>query len=386
MAHRGRFLFVSWDGGGNVPPALALGQKLVKAGHNVLFLAPGSLHATADAAGLTFRGFREMPEWGSHRGRRFEDEDYLDELWFGPRVGNDLAAELEGEPTDVLVIDYSLSSALAVAERSALPTAALVHTLYHLNVETGARYAVMWEEFRPLINETRHSFDLLPLEWGGHPWDQTALVLALTPREFDRPINTLPANIHFVGPVFSEVAPGSAGIRWPSDNSDPLVLVSLSTTYQRQERLLQRVLDALEDVRVRGLVTTGPSIDSSVLKPPSNVVVTAYVDHQTVLPSAAAVVTHAGLSTVMAALAHGAPLLCLPMGRDQDANAERVVACDAGRTLDPESSSQEIGAALTAVLESPLLRSGAKRMQAIIEREGNGAHAVDLLEGLLPTS
>ena len=43
-------------------------------------------------------------------------------------------------------------------------------------------------------------------------------------------------------------------------------------------------------------------------------------------PDAAAVVTHAGHGTIMRALAHGIPLLCLPMGRDQDDNAARVFA------------------------------------------------------------
>jgi UDP:flavonoid glycosyltransferase YjiC (YdhE family) len=384
MAHRGRFLFVSWDGGGNVPPALALGQKLAKAGHDVSFLAPRSLKDVAEAAGLTFRGFHEMPEWGSHLGRRFEDEDYLDDLWFGPGVGVDLAAELDARPTDVLVIDFALTSALAVAERAGLPTAALVHTLYHLNVEKGGRYTVMWEEALPVINATRHGFGLDPIGSGGHPWDTAASVLALMPREFDRPVERLPANVRFVGPALMEVAAESADIPWPFTNADPLVLVSLSTTYQRQEPLLQKVLDAMELLPVRGLVTTGSAIDAGDLKPPANVAITPYADHQRVLPFATAVVTHAGLSTVMVALAFGVPLLCLPMGRDQDANAERVVACSAGRTINPDASSQEIGAALLAVLKSQPLRSGAKRMQAIIHRLGTGSKAVDLLEGLLP--
>ena len=46
-----------------------------------------------------------------------------------------------------------------------------------------------------------------------------------------------------------------------------------------------------------------------------------------------AVVTHGGAGTTLGALAFGVPLLVLPQGADQYANAERVVAAGAGRQL-----------------------------------------------------
>ena len=33
-----RFAFVTWDGGGNVPPALGIAQALVARGHDVVFI------------------------------------------------------------------------------------------------------------------------------------------------------------------------------------------------------------------------------------------------------------------------------------------------------------------------------------------------------------
>lgn len=383
MAARGRFLFVSWDGGGNVPPALALGQKLARRGHDVRFLASNSLRANAEAAGLTFRGFREMPEWGSHLRRQFEDVEYLGDLWFGPAVGRDVAAQIDTQAADVLVVDFSLCSALAAAERSGLPTAALAHVLYHLNVEPGARYTEMWEECLPQINEMRRGFEIGPLNPGGRTWDAAALVLAVTPKEFDRPVKPLAPNVHYVGPVFADAAADASNAVWQPDQGNPLILIGFSTTYQRQEAALQRVIDAVEDLPARGLVTAGPAIDAGDLRVGGNVAVLPYLDHHVVLPSAAAVVTHGGLSTVMSALAHGVPLLCLPMGRDQHENAARVVAYGAGLTLDAEATSNEIRAALAEVLESPQLRNGARRMQEIIRRLGNGAEAIALLEGLL---
>src|SRR5579864_737149 len=234
MASRGRFLFVSWDGGGNVPPALALGQRLVPRGHDVSFLASRSLQARAQAAGMTFRAFREMPEWGPHLRRQFEDSEYLGELWLGPAVGQDVTAQLKSEPADVLIVDFSLCGALAVAERSRLPTAALAHVLYHMNVEKGARYTEVWDECLPEINETRRVFGLAPLASGSHAWDSSALVLALTPKEFDAPVSHVARNVHYVGPAFPDPPAASMELAGQHGGANPLVLISFSTTYQGQ--------------------------------------------------------------------------------------------------------------------------------------------------------
>ena len=60
---------------------------------------------------------------------------------------------------------------------------------------------------------------------------------------------------------------------------------------------------------------------------------------------AALVVTHCGHGTVMRALSHGRPMLCLPMGRDQNDNAARVVARGAGLRLGADAAPPAIRSA-----------------------------------------
>ena len=62
-----------------------------------------------------------------------------------------------------------------------------------------------------------------------------------------------------------------------------------------------------------------------------------------VVPGASVVVCHAGLGTIMAALRHGVPVLCIPLGRDQHANAAAVVAAGVGRALDRDASPTRSG-------------------------------------------
>lgn len=74
------------------------------------------------------------------------------------------------------------------------------------------------------------------------------------------------------------------------------------------------------------------------------------------LPEVALVICHAGMWTVMTALRHGIPLVCVPAGRDQDNNAQRVAALGAGRVLAADAGTGELREAVADVLGNPSYR------------------------------
>jgi len=158
-------------------------------------------------------------------------------------------------------------------------------------------------------------------------------------------------------------------------------VVGLSTTHQAHEPLLERIVAALATLPVRALVTTGGATLRST--PPANVHVARFVPHAHVLPQAAAVVTHAGLGTVHAALAHGLPLVCLPVGRDQPDNAARVEWHGAGERLTPKSSPAVIRAAVERVLRDPAFAASARRLAAAFAEERLADRAPSALEALV---
>src|SRR6185503_13977108 len=103
-----RFLFVTWDGGGNVPPAVALARHL-SAEHSVRFLGPPSVKSRITAAGCAFRPLANAPNLHAGRGLSLEEQRPLMlELLFGTGVGDDVLDELEREPAEAVVIDCML--------------------------------------------------------------------------------------------------------------------------------------------------------------------------------------------------------------------------------------------------------------------------------------
>jgi UDP:flavonoid glycosyltransferase YjiC (YdhE family) len=156
--------------------------------------------------------------------------------------------------------------------------------------------------------------------------------------------------------------------------------VGFSTTFQDQTAVLQRIIKALSMLNVRAVVTLGPALHGEDLPWASNVFVCSSAPHNQLLQRAAAVVTHAGHGTVIRALAAGVPLLCMPMGRDQNDNAARVVARGAGLRLSPRASVKVIRDAVLELLECERFSQSALKLSKRISKEAPGSSAVQILE------
>lgn len=118
------------------------------------------------------------------------------------------------------------------------------------------------------------------------------------------------------------------------------------------------------------LVTIGRGGDSADLGPlPDNVRVETFVPQAEVLPHCAAVVCHGGSGTVLAALAHGIPLVCVPQGADQFVNAANVERVGAGTSIGASEATQPaLCAAIDHVLHSP----GPRRAAMMLAEETAG--------------
>ncbi len=188
--------------------------------------------------------------------------------------------------------------------------------------------------------------------------------------------------MRYVGPRLDD-ADWALGEWEAPPGDDPLVLASLSSDFQDQEGVLRRIVQALGTLPVRGVVTTGLGVDPSVVtQVPDNVLVVRSAPHNQVLATAAACLTHCGHGTTIKALAHGVPVVGIPMGRDQHDVAARVVHRGAGLRLDATSAPADIAAAVRRVLDDPSYAEAAARIATAIRSEVAEDRAVVELEAL----
>lgn len=64
------FLFVTWDGGGNVPPAIGIATELQHRGDTVRFLGQEQQRAAIEGAGLRFEAYSRPPAWSAAAPKR----------------------------------------------------------------------------------------------------------------------------------------------------------------------------------------------------------------------------------------------------------------------------------------------------------------------------
>jgi UDP:flavonoid glycosyltransferase YjiC (YdhE family) len=357
-------LIVSWDGGGNTPPALSLGARLVRQGHRVRLLGWESMASRAAVAGVEFATYPSVPPWPP--GLAFEDalEERLLPALAGPGTRDDILTEAKGFAPDVVVVDCMMGAGLQAAHVLGLPRAVLVHLPYSAFMYEWGDEAARAEKARFL--------------------GAAGAVLVLVPPGFDRSC-PLPANTRYVGPITDPnprqpLDPCDAGLL--AEPGDPWVLLSLSTTLQGQAAALPPMLDAVAGLPVQVLLTLGGALPASAVDPPPNVTVRGFVPHNLVLPHMAAVICHGGLSTITAALTAGVPLLCIPQGRDQSDNAERVTASGVGRAVAASAAPAQIACALQELLADPAALRAARRFAGVIAGLGGGDAATREVAGL----
>lgn len=210
-------------------------------------------------------------------------------------------------------------------------------------------------ELLAVLNEVRRAHDLPEV---AEP--PSAPRIAQTPLDFyppGRPVE----HVHCFRPGPRTHAPLDAAIAdLPADG--PLVLASLGSVAPRigiGGVLLDRIVQALGALDVRAVVAVG---SHPVPNPPANVVVTDFVDQQTILSTCDVFISHGGFNGVRESLQAGVPAVLLPLFGDHPGNSAQVERLGAGIALDPATASaEEIASATAKILADPAYRRNAQR-------------------------
>ena len=376
-----RFGFVTWDGGGNVPPAVGLAQGLVARGHEAVFIGYEVQRTSVERRGLPFLALNRAGEFDIYAtgapGQRIAG--LTANVWASPDHLDDLPDALAATAADVLVVDFSMQGALAGASRCAAPMMVLAHST--ITGLTPGPETAMGAARLSATNQLREAARLSQLAGLADAWlGYTTLVTTIP--ELDPAAQVADSSVHYLGPIFEAARGDPWESPWPLDDDRPLVLVSFSTTALWDQRgRIRNTLEGLAGEPVRVLVSASQTMDLGPI--PGNARIRSFVPHQKVLRGAALTVTHAGHGTVAASLAHGVPIVALPnQAADQPFLAARVQQLGAGLALDGEAGPAEIREGVRAVMTQLSYATAAAKLALVIRAAPGVDGAVVELEGL----
>lgn len=361
-----RFAFVTVQGGGNLPPQIAIGRVLAARGHEIHLLGDPAAASAAAEMGAAFTEIPELSFWDPTRSRP--------------------APVVIGEVVR-LAVDRAARKRIRQELIRIRPDAAITDPLVAVST-TAARAAGV---------RTAVLFHTFPMYWtGSFARGPIGVLAALRGTRMRRVWNDAALRI-VTGDADLDPTPKSSGWLWtgscetgvPAARQDPpRILISLSTTsLPGQPEVYRRVIDAMRGVPAQVSVTSGGQPLPPDLDLPPNVELLGRVPHAELMPRLSLVIGHGGYSTTFRALAHGIPLLILPMHPmlDQPLVGRAVATSGAGITLKPTASVEQIRAAVRRLLGEPAFAETAERIGARLRGIDGAAAAVDAMEALVAT-
>lgn len=373
-----RMLWLNWSGGGNLPPSLGVARVLTERGHQVAFAGRPEMVPRVKTAGL--RAIEITDAYAQVD--RYPQGSFLTRMscyLTSPAVEQQVQSIVAAETPDIILIDAMFPAALAHASAFGKPTAVFVHTFVFRQLD-------MWRKMFATLDGMRQQAGFSGLPAVDDLWRPRDRIVSTSLGTFDAP--PLPGwdMVRHAGPVLEdEKFAVSTTLPWPADDKTPLVMVSFSTGFeQRNVDKVQRALDALADLPVHVVATTGGIVAPNEVAAPQNAVVLNYAAHDPIMQKAALIVTHGGHGTAMRALRHGVPMVVIPgLAGDQPFVAAAVQEWGAGRALPGDAGVEAIREAAEEVLSKPSYRDNARQRAVALNGVDGAANAANVVEALL---
>jgi zeaxanthin glucosyltransferase len=246
-----------------------------------------------------------------------------------------------------------------------------------------AKFAGMLSEANARVRAYAKSLGLR-IDWEnpGSTISELAWVTQM-PREFDFESSHWPSQFHYTGPFHDGMGRAKVDFPWAQLTGEPIVYASMGTVGNGRPEIFRTILSAVaKHKNVQLVLAIGNQVSPEQIGPaPSNAIIVKQAPQLELLKQSSVCITHAGLNTVLEALAQGVPQIAIPVTHDQPGVAARIADKKTGSvtSLDKLTESH-LSALLDGVLKDSTYRSNARKLQqAIIETNGL-ARAADVVE------
>jgi UDP:flavonoid glycosyltransferase YjiC (YdhE family) len=375
-----RILWLNWSGGGNLPPSLGIARVLTERGHHVAFAGRPEMVPRVKTAG--FRAIEIDQAYAQVD--RYPQGHFMTRAacyLTSPAVEEQARSIVDAEAPDIVLIDAMFPAALAQASGFQQRTIVFVHTFVFRQLD-------MWRKFFGIFDGMRQQAGFAGLPILDDLWRPRDRIVSTSVDAFDA--SPLPGweMVRHAGPVLEdEKFAVPTALPWPESDATPLVLVSFSTGFeQRNVDKVQRTLNALSDLPVHVVATTGGIVAPNEVAAPPNAIVLNYAAHDPIIRRAALVITHGGHGTAMRTLRHGVPMVVIPgLAGDQPYVAAAIQEWECGRALPGDAGADAIRMAAQEILSGPSFRDNARERAGVLAAVDGAANAADEVEALLPT-
>jgi MGT family glycosyltransferase len=411
MARLGAFCF---PGSGHINPMTALCHALEERGHSVVLFSIADVEERVRAAGIEFHqiGAGDYPpgtlkalddrlgELSGLSAMRFTLDRIMDT---GRMVFRDGPSAILEERVEALLIDETDMSG-TVAEHLEIPfvSVAIVPPMNHdgrlppfyFGWQPGkgwlsrqrnrmAMELLSWiaRPVSDLVNAQRAEWGLKPFRGIGDALSPIAQIAQL-PKVLEFEMDSRPPHLYFTGPWVNAAQRPPVDFPWDRLDGRPLVYASLGTLQNGSEPVFHAIAEACADLPVQLVLSLGGGLLPEQLGPlAGNPIVVAFAPQLEILKRAHAVITHAGINTVLETLAEGVPLVAIPLGNDQPGVAARLDGRGAGvvvprRKLNPA----RLQRAVRLVLDDPGYRARAQEIGRALREIDGPAMAAGIIE------
>jgi zeaxanthin glucosyltransferase len=398
---------------GQLSPMATLGRELLRRGHRVTLVSLPDAGTRSFTAGFTFAPFgeREFPvgslaRFSEEQGRltglaaiRFIVGGYVREVEALLRELPGLVAE---HGMDALLVDQVYGAGNTVAEHLGIPVVNVCNALA-LNTEPGippfmtawpystsalARLrnrlgdrVIAWV-IRPVlqrINERRVAWGL-PRVTGVNDGSDLAQITQQPPF-FDFPRAELPDSFHYTGPFHDGDSTEPVPFPWEKLDERPLIYASMGTLQNRLPHIFRAIATACAGLNAQLVISLGSTDAELPTGLAGDPVVVRYAPQLDLLKRASLVITHAGINTALESLAHGVPMVALPVGNDQPGVAARLKYLGVGEFIPVHKvTPARLRSAIDKVRGDPAYRTRAREYQRRIAELDGVRRAADIAE------
>ncbi|MCS7466937.1 glycosyltransferase [Stieleria sp. ICT_E10.1] len=407
---------VTFSSPGHINPSITLAKELERRGHRVTFYTLVNGVAKIEAAGFRVRpyglhelgeesiaeSYRELGTLTGLRAVRFTVELLKRRITIGL---SELPMCFREDQVDGLVIDQVVPAGAVIARSERIPFVTLSNAL-PMNLDAivppvfshrgpaggpldrlGIRLlnGLQNQLAKPLVaiaNQYQRANRLPNYRSITELRSELAQVTQL-PSQFDFRRSQIDETLHYTGPFHSRESRPPVDFPWDRLSDDvPLIYASMGTLQNQIRRVFEMIAEACRELPVQLVISLGAKVTpDEYAHLPGNPITVGYAPQLELLQKASVCITHAGLNTALESIAHGVPMLAIPITNDQPGVAARIRHHGLGRVIGLQKLTvPKIRTTLQTLLQDPQYSEKANAFQATIASVDGVSEAAKIIE------